>query len=179
MLPSGAVSRISPSRGFSAANTTRSGAPFHGAIGEAKNASSAASSHAPGEPSARGSIPEQRTKKNAPAISDTADLGANWRSGNTCAPCPLVPPIQLSRKLWLKSWQKSICVGYRSNRQVAARRGYGSPQLQQHEPFLVIEGASLGKARRIRRVARGLGQGPMAGAAAITLLRSRKCQVPA
>src|SRR5882762_3533996 len=85
MLPSGAVSRISPSRGFSAANTTRNGAPFHGAIGEAKNASSAASSHVPGEPSARESIPEQRTKKNAPAISDTADLGANWRSGNNCA----------------------------------------------------------------------------------------------
>ncbi len=105
MLPSGAVSRISPSRGFSAANTTRNGAPFHGAIGEAKNASSAASSHVPGEPSARESIPEQRTKKNAPAISDTADLGANWRSGNNCAPCPLAPPIQLSRKLWLKSWQ--------------------------------------------------------------------------
>src|SRR5215470_2895864 len=93
MLPSGAVSRISPSRGFSAANTTRNGAPFHGAIGEAKNASSAASSHVPGEPSARESIPEQRTRKNAPAISDTADLGAttNWRSGNNCAPCPLVP----------------------------------------------------------------------------------------
>src|SRR5215471_7182227 len=121
MLPSGAVSRISPSRGFSAANTTRNGAPFHGAIGEAENASSAASSQAPGDPSARESVPEQRTKKNAPAISDTADLGAtNWRSGNNCAPCPLVPPTQLSRKLWPKSSQKSICVGYRSNRQVAA-----------------------------------------------------------
>ena len=105
MLPSGAVSRISPSRGFSAANTTRNGAPFHGAIGEAKNASSAASSQVPGEPSARESVPEQRTRKNAPAISDTADLGANSRSGNNCAPCPLAPPIQLSRKLWLKSWQ--------------------------------------------------------------------------
>src|SRR5262249_3222422 len=93
MLPSGAVSRISPSRGFSAANTTRSGAPFHGAIGEAKNASSAASLQVPGEPSAHESIPEQRTKKNAPAISPTADLAAttNWRSGNNCAPCPVVP----------------------------------------------------------------------------------------
>src|SRR5262249_54149460 len=94
MLPSGAVSRISPSRGFSAANTTGNGAPFHGAIGEAKNASSAASSQAPGERSARESSPEQRTKKNAPAISDTADPGAttNWRSGNNCAAlCPLMP----------------------------------------------------------------------------------------
>ena len=59
----------------------------------------------PGEPSARESIPEQRTKKNAPAISDTADPGANLCSGNNCAPCPLAPQIQLSRKLWLKSWQ--------------------------------------------------------------------------
>src|SRR5271166_5540745 len=92
MLPSGAVSRISPSRGFSAANTTRNGAPFHGAIGEAKNASSAASLQAPGEPSARECIPEQRTKTNAPAISDTADLGAttNWRPGNNCTPRPLM-----------------------------------------------------------------------------------------
>src|ERR1700730_1580747 len=112
MLPSGAVSRISPARGVSAANTTRKGAPFHGAIGEGRNASSAASSQVPGEPSARESIPAQRTKKNAPAISDTAALGAttNWRPGNNCAPCPLVPTKQLSRKLWLKSWQKSILV---------------------------------------------------------------------
>src|SRR5260370_26099878 len=105
MLPWGAGRRSRASRGFRAANTTRNGGPLHGAIGQAKNASSAASSHVPGEPSARESIPEQRTKKNAPAISDTADLGANWRSGNNCAPCPLAPPIQLSRKLWLKSWQ--------------------------------------------------------------------------
>jgi hypothetical protein len=62
---------------------------------------------------------------------------------------------------------------------VPARKGYGSPQLQQHEPFLVIEGAVRRTARRLRRMARGLGQGPMAGAAAMTLLRSRKCQVPA
>src|SRR5215468_4319236 len=110
MLPSGAVSRISPSRDFSAANTTRKGAPLHGAIGEAKNANSAASSQAPGEPWARESIPEQRTKKNAPAINDTPALGAttNWRPGNNCAPCPLVSTTQLSSKLWLKSGQKSI-----------------------------------------------------------------------
>src|ERR1700732_809368 len=105
MLPSGAVSRISPSRGFSAENTTRKGAPFHGAIGEGRNASSAASSQAPGEPSARESIPEQRTKKNAQAIRDTAALGAttNWCPGNNCALALSCPAKQLSRKLWLKS----------------------------------------------------------------------------
>src|ERR1700688_2139981 len=92
MLPSGAISQISPSRGLSAANTTRSGAPFHGAIGEGKNASSAASSQAPAEPSARESIPEQRTKKNAAAISDAADRGAatTWRPDSDCTPCPLM-----------------------------------------------------------------------------------------
>jgi len=46
-LPSGAISDSSPSSGFSAANTTRSGAPFHGASGEDKTASSAASSQVP------------------------------------------------------------------------------------------------------------------------------------
>src|SRR5262245_36415527 len=43
-LPSGAISESSPSSGFSAANTTRSGAPRHGVIGEDRTASSAASS---------------------------------------------------------------------------------------------------------------------------------------
>src|SRR5207244_3666090 len=33
-LPSGAIRENSPSTGFSAANTTRKGAPFHGATGE-------------------------------------------------------------------------------------------------------------------------------------------------
>src|SRR5256885_7370862 len=43
-LPSGAISESSPSSGFSAAKTTRKGAPFHGASGEDKTAISAASS---------------------------------------------------------------------------------------------------------------------------------------
>ena len=47
-LPSGAISESSPSSGFSAAKTTRKGAPFHGAIGEGRTATSAASSQVPG-----------------------------------------------------------------------------------------------------------------------------------
>ena len=43
-LPSGAISASSPSAGFSAVNSTRSGAPFHGTIGDGSIASSAASS---------------------------------------------------------------------------------------------------------------------------------------
>jgi len=43
-LPSGAISESSPSSGFSAANTMRNGARFHGAIGVDKTATSAAPS---------------------------------------------------------------------------------------------------------------------------------------
>jgi hypothetical protein len=181
MLPSGAISRISPSKGFSAANTTRNGAPLHGAIGEAKNASSAASSQAPGEPAARESVPEPRTKRNAPAISDTADLRAatNWRSGNKCAPCPLVPPHPVIAQTMAEIMAKIDLRDVDIDLKVPARKSYGSPQLQQHEPFLVIEGAVHRAARRLRRMACGLWQGPMAGAAAMTLLRRRKCQVAA
>ena len=46
-LPSGAISESSPSSGFSAAKMTRRGAPFHGATGEGRTASSAASSQVP------------------------------------------------------------------------------------------------------------------------------------
>src|SRR5439155_2441762 len=51
-LPSGAISKSSPSSGFSAAKTTRKGAPFHGATGEGKTASSAASAQVPNGPCA-------------------------------------------------------------------------------------------------------------------------------
>src|SRR5215470_3500624 len=95
----------------------------------------------------------------------------------TIVPLVLSCPYTNIAETMAEIMAKSICVGYRSKRQVAARRGYGSPQLQQHEPFLVIEGAILGAARRMRRVDRGLGQAPMAGTAAMALLRSRKCQV--
>src|SRR4029077_9901493 len=61
-LPSGAIRESSPSSGFSAAKTTRNGARFHGAIGEGKTASSAASSQAPDGACACASASEKRKK---------------------------------------------------------------------------------------------------------------------
>src|ERR1700680_3452497 len=140
MLPSGAVSRISPSSGFSAANTTRKGAPLHGAIGEGRNASSAASSQAPAEPSAHESIPEQRTMKNAPAISDTAVLGAtaNWRPGNNCAPLRFRARSTIIAQTTAEITAKNHPRDWDTDPPAKPQRagGCGSPQLQQHEPFL-------------------------------------------
>src|SRR5450759_3402192 len=79
-LPSGAISESSPSSGFSAAKTTRKAAPFHGAIGEDKTASSAASWQAPDAPWAWASATEKRMPKSAPAIgNDAVTAAANWR----------------------------------------------------------------------------------------------------
>ena len=79
-LPSGAISESSPPSGFSAAKTTRKGAPFHGAIGEGKTASSVASSQAPNGPSACAPMTEK--KKNAPAFSrDAVTAVRNRRAG--------------------------------------------------------------------------------------------------
>ena len=71
-FPSGAISESSPSSGFSAAKTTRKGAPFHGAIGEGRTASSAASSQLPDGACARASTAGKRQTKNAAAISNNA-----------------------------------------------------------------------------------------------------------
>ena len=82
-VPSGAISESSPSSGFSAAKTTRKGAPFHGAIGENKTASSAASSQLPAGAFACEPTAENRKTKNAPAISNHAvTAAANWRARN-------------------------------------------------------------------------------------------------
>src|ERR1700681_730303 len=82
-LPSGAISESSPSSGFSAAKTTRKGAPFHGAIGEGRTASSASSSQIPTDPLACESTTAKRKTKNAPAISnDAVTAAANWRTRN-------------------------------------------------------------------------------------------------
>src|SRR5215471_6022686 len=75
-LPSGAISNSSLSSGFSTAKTTRKGTPFHGATGDDKTASSAASSQMARRPWACESTTEQRTTKNAPAISNNADTAA-------------------------------------------------------------------------------------------------------
>src|SRR5262249_51934407 len=47
MLPSGAINESSPSSGFSVAMRMRSGAPFHGAIGAGRIATSALSAQVP------------------------------------------------------------------------------------------------------------------------------------
>jgi hypothetical protein len=86
-LPSGAMSESSPSSGFSAANTTRKGAPFHGAIGEGKTAISAASSQMPDAPCACAFAAEKRKTESAPATgNDAVTAAANGRSRNNCAP---------------------------------------------------------------------------------------------
>src|SRR3990170_1344726 len=85
-FPSGAISESSPSRDSSAAKTTRKGAPFHGAIGEERTASRAASSQLPDGPLA--CAPTTETKS-APAIrSNAVTAAANWRAGNNRAPGP-------------------------------------------------------------------------------------------
>src|SRR5271169_2451558 len=87
-FPSGAISESSPSSGFSTATTMRKGAPFHGAIGEVRTASSAASSQLPGGPFAWASATEKSKTRNAPAIGNNAvsASAANWRAGNNRAP---------------------------------------------------------------------------------------------
>jgi len=81
VLPSGAISESSPANEFSTAKTTRKGAPFHGAIGEAKTAISAASSQAPDGPLACEFTPENRKTRNAAAtFNDAVAAAANWRA---------------------------------------------------------------------------------------------------
>src|ERR1019366_4212909 len=75
-----AIGRDQRKLGFSATKTTRKAAPFHGAIGEDKAASSAASWQTPDAPWAWASATEKRKPKSAPAISDDAvTAAANWR----------------------------------------------------------------------------------------------------
>src|SRR5262245_57586809 len=100
-LPSGAISESSPTSGFSAAKTTRNGAPFHGVTGEGKTASSAASAQVPGEAWARASTAVTRETKHAPAIDNHAvTAAANGRAGNI-EPSPSHTASKTTRKPWL------------------------------------------------------------------------------
>src|SRR5580693_2024662 len=85
-LPSGPIRESSPSSGFSAANTTRNGAPFHGAIGADKTVTAPSSQLAVGF-CARESVAEKARTKNAPAIGSNAAAASrgigNERVGNT------------------------------------------------------------------------------------------------
>jgi hypothetical protein len=75
-LPSGAISESSPSSGLSEEKMTRKGAPFHGAIGDGKIATSAASSQVPSGPAARESATEKKKTKDVPALSSNAVAAA-------------------------------------------------------------------------------------------------------
>src|SRR6202035_1183764 len=79
--PSGPVRESSPSSGFSAANTTRNGMPFHGAIGADRTVTSAApSSQLPDGFCARELVAEKTRTKSAPAIGSNAVIAtANRR----------------------------------------------------------------------------------------------------
>src|SRR6478672_4471491 len=69
---------------------TPSGAPFHGAHGEARTAISPAASQGGAEPCAR-AFPAARARRNAPVISENAAVVApmNWRAESTGSPLPL------------------------------------------------------------------------------------------
>jgi hypothetical protein len=74
-LPSGPIRENSPSSGFSAVTTTRSGMPFHGAIGADRTATSALpSSQLPVWASER--VAEKPRTKIAPAIGSNAVIAA-------------------------------------------------------------------------------------------------------
>src|SRR3954463_1836458 len=103
-LPSGAISESSPSSGFSAAKTTRKGAPFHGVTGEGRIASSAASSQARDGAWACDPTAEQRKTKSAPAISENAvATAANGRGLINGTPFP--NRIGQWGKALAESWQ--------------------------------------------------------------------------
>src|SRR5439155_24300016 len=149
MRPSGAISESSPSIGISAAKTMRKGAPFHGAIGEGRMASSATSLQMPGGTSARESVAESTTARNAPAIGSKTVVAVNRGAGDKFEP--------LFVSLDCYSCERSGRIMAKKHRRQNDR---GSPQLQQHEPFLVIERAFV-SGRCGRRMGRRLRQGPI------------------
>src|SRR5262249_1105321 len=100
-LPLGAISDSSPSSGFSAANTTRNGAPFHGVIGEDTTASSAASSQPPAGAWACASTAEKSKTKHAPATSnDAVATAVKPRAATKSEPLP-DPHLNDIGALWL------------------------------------------------------------------------------
>ena len=167
-LPSGAISESSPSSGFSAAKTTRKGAPFHGAIGEGRTASSAASSQLPGAPWARASAAEKRDDEKCAGDQQQCCRGSSklacWKQWS-----PLLSRdrnLTNIAKLWLNHGK------IRHQAKVAAAHLNCSSTnhfLSLSEHFLVSCAGS----------ADGLGQGPTARAAAIALLQCREFQVAA
>src|SRR5690242_9914855 len=98
-FPLGATSESSPSRGFSDTTRTRKGAPFHGAIGAGKIATSVGSSQSPNEFSARAPNAVKARTKNPPATSNNAVAATESRRVRNKVPLPNNPKAHSST--WL------------------------------------------------------------------------------
>src|SRR6185503_11424306 len=86
-VSSGATRDNSPLSGFSEVKTTRNGAPFHGAAGEARTAR-LDSSQAPDRPCAWAVAAESTKTESAVAASNAAVAAGVRRGGSKRAPCP-------------------------------------------------------------------------------------------
>ena len=80
----GAINESSPSIGFSAAKTTRKGAPFHGAIGDVSTAS----------PAAPQSAAKSLAFGAAPAEALARQLELLGAKGTAAEAAPLLPPLE-------------------------------------------------------------------------------------
>src|SRR5580698_70807 len=104
-LPSGATKVSSPANGFSAANRTCNGAPFHGETGAGKTAISALSSQGDGAARA-GEVPSKQTTPNS-AIGK-AFAGASFKVDNKPHPsmCALrQAPLNHIAPLLAQTWR--------------------------------------------------------------------------
>jgi hypothetical protein len=87
-LPSGAISESAPSSGLSVTTMTRSGAPFHGAIGEGRTESSAGSAQTPDAASAGESTIAKNNRAVAAAANRLArSILATFQKGTGLGPC--------------------------------------------------------------------------------------------
>src|SRR5262249_60600120 len=86
-FPSGAISESSPSTGSSAAKTTRKGAPFQGAIGEDRTATSAAPAQLlSGSLACRSDAAKTKTKNTPPTRNNAVTAPESWRARINGAP---------------------------------------------------------------------------------------------
>src|SRR5215467_10473031 len=123
---------------------TRRGAPFHGAHGEGRSAISPAASQTDAEPCAC-AFPAARARRNAPVISDNAVVAApmNWRAESTGNPLPLSRlATQLAENHGKsRSAIRISAAGDAGSAPIMQRPDQASSQLQQHQPFPVVERA--------------------------------------
>ena len=97
--PSGATSDSTPSIGFSVTSMTRSGAPFHGANGEGRTVSAAASPQASDAATAGEATVEKRNKAVAAAANRLAKgiFGTFWMGREPSLDPPPAAGLQVSR----------------------------------------------------------------------------------